>query len=108
MMFFNTMFALYFSLVFLSAMLISVGPNGHTCDVYAWPGLLFGLVTCKKKEKMINMTEDDAAEAVNVISIFKKTNHNSDTIKENSEENSDNDTIKENSEEEDDESYSMI
>ena len=91
-MFFNTMFALYFSLVFLSAMLISVGPNGHTCDVYAWPGLLFGLVTCKKKKKMINMTEDDAAEAVNVISILSKTNG----------------TIKEDSEEEDSESYTMI
>merc|ERR1712072_846866 len=35
MMFFNTMFALYFSLVFLSAMLVAAGPNGATCDVYA-------------------------------------------------------------------------
>jgi len=53
MMFFNTLFALYFSLVFLSAMLVAVGPNGATCDVYAWPMIALHCIFGIKDKKEI-------------------------------------------------------
>jgi len=78
MMFFNTMFALYFSLVFLSAMLIAVGPNGATCDVYAWPMIVIGLICGKNGNKKIDMTESQAEGVLLAATAFEHGEHHHD------------------------------
>jgi hypothetical protein len=78
MMFFNTMFALYFSLVFLSAMLVAAGPNGATCDVYAWPMIVIGLICGKNGNKKIDMTESQAEGVLLAATAFGHGEHHHD------------------------------
>jgi hypothetical protein len=57
MMFMNTILALFFSLIFLSCMLMVGGPMTHTCDVYACLGAVKSKICgCAKKNKKVGTT----------------------------------------------------
>merc|ERR1712072_894249 len=50
MMFMNTVLALFFSLIFLSTMLMVAGPLNHNCDIYAGLGAIKNKICdCKSK-----------------------------------------------------------
>ena len=57
MMFMNTILALFFSLIFLSCMLMVGGPMTHMCDVYACLGAVKSKICgCAKKNKKVGTT----------------------------------------------------
>ena len=57
MMFMNTILALFFSLIFLSCMLMVGGPMTHMCDVYACLGAVKSKICgCAKKNNKVGTT----------------------------------------------------
>merc|ERR1711871_311911 len=60
MMFMNTVLALFFSLIFLSSMLMVAGPLSHMCDVYACLGAIKNkLCGCKKKNNKVGIAMEE-------------------------------------------------
>merc|ERR1711871_220971 len=60
MMFMNTLLALFFSLIFLSSMLMVAGPLSHMCDVYACLGAIKNkLCGVKKKNNKVGIAMEE-------------------------------------------------
>ena len=60
MMFMNTVLALFFSLIFLSTMLMVAGPLTHMCDVYACLGAIKNKICdCKKKNSKVGVAMEE-------------------------------------------------